>query len=65
MGLLYRGPVVRLVSLCRFSYLADVIVQVCFTSEIVSYCCTPSAVGKQIRCVEIVTPGSDRDRRYS
>jgi hypothetical protein len=33
MRLLYRGPFVRLVSLCRFIYLTNAVVYVCFSSE--------------------------------
>jgi hypothetical protein len=64
MRLLYRGPFARLVSLCRFTYLADAVVYVCFSAR---WSCRSilSAValrahGEQIRRAEIVTAGGDR-----
>ena len=67
--LLYGGAFVRLVSLCRFTYLADAVVYVCFSSEMVSCRSIPSAValrshGEQDQRAEIVTPGSDRGRWF-
>jgi hypothetical protein len=70
MRLLCGGPFVRLVSLCRFAYLADTVVYVCFSSEMVSCRSIPGAVAlrshrEQDRRAETVTPGSDRGRRHS
>ena len=64
MRILYRGTFVRLVSLCRLIYLADVVVYACFSSEIVSCRLVLSAValrshGEKVRRAETVTPGSD------
>ncbi len=68
--LLYRGSFARLVSLYRFAYVADAVVHVCFSSEMVSCRSIPGAVAlrshrEQERRAETVTPGSDRGRRHS
>ena len=67
--LLYGDAFVRLVSLCRFTYLADTVVDVRFSSEMVSCRSIPGAValrshGEQDQCAGIVMPGSDRDRCF-
>ena len=61
---LYRRRVLRLVSLCRFTYVADAVVYICFPSEIAS--CRPVADAMVlrshaglIRCAEIVVSDTD------
>jgi hypothetical protein len=61
MQSLYRGPFIRLVSLCRFAHITDAVVYVCFSSEMASCCSILNAMalrshGGQIRGAETVTP---------
>ena len=42
--LIYGDAFVRLVSLCRFAYLADAVVSVCFSSELVPCRSMPGAM---------------------